>query len=328
MTNLFNQEHYDNLMNSLRFDIKQSDIFMSNKYFDILIDLKNTKKIKTTHLGFVYAYMYLQTYMCRNTTYDYFIPSVKEVKELLGYSPIQKTLDYLIKKDGILDSEKLTITDNNFPLINQYKKDTDVLEFDTVSNIHPSLKDHRDMHGISNTTKYKYPVLSFYEDHKSGDIELYYGDEGGTFFDISNTTNVRFEIFAYCMANEDIGDTGFYLYSYIKHMNDFADSKEEEYKATAETISKKTGLSVDTVKRYLKVLRQYNLITGIHNMEHFVLGLDASKREPNTYISNDFEWFLYIPQDVDMMKVKTRAEYYKKKEEETKELPKLDLELL
>lgn len=318
----FNQIKYDNLLEKLRFSINQSDIFMSNKYFDIIIDLKS-KGLRSTHLGFVYSYMYLQTYMCRNTTYDHYIPSVTEIKEILGYSPIQKTVDYIIKKNGLLDKERLTITDNNFPIINQYIKENGSLEFDLVLDIHDSLKDHRDMYNIANTTKYKYPVLSFYDDHSRDDVEVSYFDNGGTFYDTSNTTNIRFEVFAHCMSHSILGDTGFYLYSYIKHMNDLFG---EEYKATALTISKKTGIPERTVKKYLKILKTYNLIYTEHNMEYFSLGMDDEYRKASSHHIIPFEQFSEYPIDYEKLPMKTRAEHFKIiKEEERKIDIKFDL---
>lgn len=320
MTNQFNQEKYENLIKDIRFNINHSDIFMSNHYFDIIKELNQLKGLKSTHMGFVYSYMYLQTYMCRNTVYDYFIPTVKEIKEILGYSPIQKSLDYIIKKDGLLDSEGVTITDNDFPLICQYRKEEDSLLFYLASDVHPTLKDYRDMHNVSLTTTYKFPVLSFYDSHKRDDIKIFYGDDGGTFYDVSDTTNIRFEVFAYCMSNKEIGDTGFYLYSYIKHMNDL---HGDDYKATASTISNKIGIPERTIKKYLKSLKSYNLIDTIHNMEYFSLGIEKEYRKASSHLIKPFEEFTVDTVYYHKLPMKTRAEHFNKIKEENRKIDEI-----
>lgn len=313
----FNQEKYNNILQNIRFNINQSDIFMTNDYFEIIKLLNLENKLKSVHIGFVYSYLYLQSYMLRNTTYDYFIPTPKDIKYILGYNQDEKRLDYIIKKNGLLDKEKLTITDNDFPIVNSYNKDEDYLEFTTASQIYDNLKEFKDIRKIANTTTYKFPVLSFYDSNKRSDIKLFYGDDGGTFYDVHNTTRIRFEVFAYCMSNQDIGATGFYLYSYIKHMNDLLG---DEYKATASTISNKIGVPERTVKKYLKSLKSYNLIDTIHNMDYFSLGIEKEYRKASTHLIKSFEEFTVNTIDYYKLPMKTRAEHFNKIKEVNKEI--------
>ena len=335
MTNQFDQNKFQSYYDQLNITDKFSTIYMSNQYFEIIKELKDSKKLKTTHMGFVYAYMYLQSYMFRNTTYEYFVPTVKDIKEMLGYSPIQKSLDYIIKENGLLDTEKLTVSDNDFPIINEFSEELG-LEFTTLSDLNSPVENYterfRQDKGIRKSQGYKYPVLSFYESLDEY-TELSLDNNGGTFFEVGFTTEIPFDVFAYCMSNSELGDTGFYLYAYLKHMNNFAEKKETDYSATYETIGKKTGLSEKTVQRYMEALRRYNLVSTSHNMPYFSQAFRKDERKASSHFVNDFNQFTTLHVNYDKLEVKKRKEHKaivaeKIKKEESVHLIEFDLEEL
>src|SRR5690606_29176934 len=128
-------------------------------------------------------------------------------------------------------------------------------------------------------------------------------------------TIIPFEIFNYCMSHEDIGVTGFYIYSFLQNKNNMF----TDYKATYQTISKEIGLSAKTVQRYMESMRSYNLITTIHNMEYFSTGITQEHRQASTHKVNKFEDFTYKKIDYEKMKVVNKYEHIKKMEQQKKE---------
>lgn len=288
----------------------QREITLPNFLFDKLNDLVKQKKLKSQHIGFTYSYIYLITYLCRYTKYDYFIPSTSKIKEILGYSPTNKTLDYIIKENGLLDKDGITKTINDFPVVamwefnENYEKVLnitfiseleDVKKFKSdrfldVNNFNLDKSKLNEYSKVGKKTKCKVPSFAFYQNHQDWESEKEYD---GTFFkDYYDTgmdyTYIDFNVFAYCMANPDeLGCNAFYLYCYLKHKNDVHGS----YNATSERLSEETSLSKITVEKYRNNMRAYNMINLIHEMDYFVIGIDKSERRASANKVNPYEWF-------------------------------------
>jgi hypothetical protein len=84
--------------------------------------------------------------------------------------------------------------------------------------------------------------------------------EEGTFYDISYTHEMGFDLFNKCMETE-LGCTGFYLYGYLKYRCD----KFGEYCSSLERLGDGIGMSRSTVNRYLGKLLEYDLISYREN---------------------------------------------------------------
>lgn len=285
---MFNQDKFNQLNEKIKYTADgQSSIYMSNQYFGILKDLSDKKIIKSSkYIPFVYAFMYFQTYMFRYSKYEKFTPTTGEVKEILGYSPKQQTVDYLIKKDGVLDTYKLTQTIYDFPILHSFNTDDKTVSFDMLSDFDKDYSTKwRKEKNINSKMSCKYPTLAFYDELNNFDGVTFI-HEGGSFSAMENTTKIDFDIFNFCMANDEIGVTGFYIYSYIKHKNDLFSS----FDCSIQRFSNELGLSDNTVKKYLKAIREYNLVTTIQ-ADHFIIGGDKEDFKANTHISNEFADF-------------------------------------
>lgn len=301
---------YEELENYLQYDENESKVFMPNEIFE---DLQNNMK-NGTHIAFAYSFYYLISWLYRYTKYLYTVENIKDIKSILGYNPNAKTVDYIIKKNGILDIMGYTSTKRDFPIIWHFKDD--IYDFEELSftmfSEDKELLPTDFLNKVTNRFVIKEPIKAFYrtkEDYEEG-------HENGTFFEVENTHLIPFEVFMYCMTNENLGCTGFYLYSYIKMQN-------QRYKGAYDcpmlTLAENTGLANRTMKDYLSQLRQYKLVEGIHNQEFFCTALDKGKRKANSYIANDWIKFSGKPIPYEKIKVMEAKEYFQMLEDKRKE---------
>jgi hypothetical protein len=281
----------------LQFNEKESKIFLPNEIF---VDLKKSIH-NSPHLAFTYSYTYFITWQYRyakHITAKGIIDNAR-IKEILGYNATTKGLDYITKKNGILDRIGYTETVKDFPT--SWTFEDSILEFDMYSEN----KENLTHLNLSRKFSVKYPVKSFHR----YDQEV----EDGTFYEFENTYCIPFEVFMYCMCNEEIGTIGFYLYSYIKRMNNLY---SDGWDVSFEGMINETKLPDSTLEKYLDQLRKYRLVEAIHNQEYFCRGLSLKERKANTYHVNDFESFTYEPQGYEKIKIIKVKEYKKMREEE------------
>jgi len=290
---MYNNEKFNQLTKKLGVKEGQDTVYMSNRNFTTLHKLLNAKKIKNNHLAFTYSYLYFQNYMFRYAKYGQYVPQTSEIKELLGYNPNVQGLDYLIKKGGVLDDAVMTITLFDFPIIQTWVEDQP--EFDMLSDFNNEdgyTMQWRKTNKIKANQSCKYPVYAFY-DAESEFTGANTHNNGGSFFEMANTTKLDMNVFLYCMSNSDIACTGFYLYSYLKWKCDCTEG--EIYGIGYERLAEETGLKLSTVKKYIKLLREYNLL-HCQSGKYVIFGageeVNKNDLEPNRYGANPFEFFL------------------------------------
>ncbi|MGG0667711.1 hypothetical protein ABE073_04195 [Lederbergia citrisecunda] len=272
---------YEELSGLLKYYHKESNLFMPNEIFN---DLKSHIKTKT-HIAFAYSYIYFITWLYRYAKHVNLTVTMdnKQIKEILGYKATNQTLDYLIKRRGLLDKNEYTETTRDYPINWDYSSSEDELSFMMFS----SLNDNESQYIKTFDKRFflKKPITAFNRIVKEAEEEI---EVEGTFFDVSNTHNIPFEVFLFCMSNEKIGVTGFYLYSYLKHKNDLF---EGGYDVSLTHLAEETGISLRSLNTYLGYLRRYKLVDCIHNMEFYVIDMPKEDRKANTYITRDFYLF-------------------------------------
>lgn len=288
---MFNKQKFNELNNRIGYTDKQKTIAFSNLNFKVLVKLVNNKKLKPTHVAFAFSYLYLQTYLFRYTKYDRYVPKVNELKNILTYDKTTKTLNYIIKDGGLLDAANLTKTIYDFPVVHTIT-DSKELEFDLISEFNDGSNRYGTKWRLENKVGYnascKYPVLAFHSDlDKYKQLGVQYSDLGGSFFGYGNFTLIDWDMFAYCMSNDEIGVTGFYLHSFIK----WHEGLNGNCQMGIDSLADQTGLSESIVSRALKILRQHNLVHCIS--ADFVIRASESKhrikQESNTYFANSYD---------------------------------------
>lgn len=293
-------------------------VTMPNELFKELLEMESNDGLKAVHLGYTYSFIYLQTYLYRYAKYGQYIPSKKEIKELLGYSPLDKRTDYITKKDGLLEQKNILTTDNDFPIIADMGEDdfgNRVPMFTCIREYCYELKYEeynfllKRLNGTK-ASKYKYPVFAFerFEDEDG------YCEEG-TFYNNTNTTILDIRTFLFCMSTEGIGVNGFYLYAYLNHQNF---KFKGDFNATLKRIGKEIGLSYGTVYELMKHMREHNLITTMHNMEYVSFAVAQSERKPSTHKVNSVEDFSKDKIEYEKLPFVSNKEHIKRSEEKFK----------
>lgn len=299
--------NFDEIKTLIQFNDKESKVFMPNEIFtDLIGAIKNSP-----HIGFAYSYIYLVTWLYRYAKHmsnEGFLDNGK-IKKILGYNANTKGLDYLTKRNGLLDQLGYTETAKDFPIA--WTFEDNLLEFDMISDN----KEILDIWNLSRKYSIKFPVKGFYRYLNDEELKVEYesGYEDGTFFDVSNTHCIPFEVFMYCMDNEDIGTIGFYLYSFIKWKNNYFTGA---WDVSIENLQSETGIAENTLLRYLDQLKKFNMIEAKINQEYFSLAIPLELRKANSYMSKEFKSFLHNPKSYEKIKVMKVKEYKKLQGEE------------
>jgi len=287
---------YEEIETLTGFNQKESTHFMPNEIFE---DLQGNLS-KSPHIAFAYSYYYLISWLYRNAKYGTKNINTADMKQLLGYSKTNKTINYLIKHKGVLDLMGYTETTNNYPWAWEMDEFNDPV-FSLIDDEDEQTK--KEIHkGKDNNYKIKYPIKHFYRD--SEDIED--DHTSGVFYDISNTHMVGFDVFIHCMSLKELGATGFYLYGYLKMQNQKFDGG---YDVSLENLEEETGIPYVSLNRYMDALKKYKLIDTIHNQKYFAKGMDDEDRKANTYITNESDFFTFTAQPYKKMEVKTFTEH-------------------
>ncbi|ARF70752.1 hypothetical protein B7C51_25100 (plasmid) [Paenibacillus larvae subsp. pulvifaciens] len=217
--------------------MNQRAIYMPNEIFS---DLASSQIRNSRHRAFSYSYLYFVSYLYRYCEYYKKNKMTQlEIKKQLGISEKEKRVDYLIKKDGILDKMGYTLTTTNYPLSWSIGKE-ECLQFYTVDEYNKSNMI------IENTRnfKVKYPIKCFYRTVESKNRKVL----DGTYFETSNTHRIDHNKFIVIMKENDLGVMGLFIFGYIKMMTDMY----KNYQVPTRTLSAKLGISNQTLNMYLK----------------------------------------------------------------------------
>lgn len=292
----FNNQKYEEIKELTGWQLQESKHFMPNEIFE---DLQSDLFKSSAHRAFAYSYYYLISWLYRYAKYGENSITNETIKQMLGYSKNNKTINYIIKNNGVLDLLQYTETVKNYPIswtFDEYEEPT----FTLVDELDEEMKELI-AKGRSRKYSVKYPIKHFYREE---DEEDDYG--AGIFFDVRNTHMIDFKTFIFCMSNQEIGTGGFYLYGYLKMKNQLF---EDGYDVTLRKLSEDTGIPYMSMNRYLDELRKHNLIVGIHNQEYFSQGLSDYERKANTYVTNNPSDFTFESIPYKKMEVKKVSEH-------------------
>lgn len=305
---------YEEIVKLLQYNEKETNLYMPNEIFE---NLQNNIK-NAPHIGFAYSYLYLTQWLYRHAKY-FNVPTVidnTKIKEVLGYSSTTKTLNYLIKKDGLLDEIGLLETTRNYPISWEWSKGED-LEF-LMSSEYGEFSDH--LPSVPKRFFLKKPLKGFDRVAETEDGEG--EDILGVFYSVENTHNIPFETFVYCMSNKDIGCTGFYLYCYLSHRNDIHVGGVD---VSLINLAEETGISYASLNRALGALKSYNLVSFRHNQEFFAIGMIDKKS--NTYITNQHYDFGNTPTPFKRIPIMKKKDYFEMLKESEAPIVKIDFNL-
>lgn len=327
-----------NIIEYVSYNEKEQNLYIPNEIFE---DFQNDERIKKANIPFAFSYYYLVNYLYRFCKYGEKTESKhfytnNELKEMLGMAASNKKVDYLIKKNGVLEEMQYLETTKFIPTSwsygesVMYKSIDHELKFDYIYNQKDYFIEWKDyLAPLPKKYTIKRPVKAF-ERKPEGELYDMLDEEGyfnydlfdGTYFIVDNTTHIPFEVFAFCMEREELGCRGFYLYCYLKQKSDYFGG--DGYDVPYAQLEYETKIPHGTFNKVMKALKQHRMIDVLHNQEYFCLGLKQEDRKANTYVPLDWELFDDDGKtQIDRMKVMDRKTYFKKLEEEKKERDKL-----
>jgi hypothetical protein len=232
---------------------EKARIYLPNEIFlDLQIALTNG-----AHIAFAYCYYYLICYLYRYTQYiggDGKLNTQPRIKKFLGYAEENKTVDFIIKKGGVLDSIGYTETTTDYPLLWHYDAETHELSFETIADL--KTMDTTFVGFINDRNfKIKKPVKAFFRAPQDMQRAEWFT---GTFYDIRNTHEIEPRLFHTAMTNQNIGVVGLYLYGFLKHKCSYYGGG---YSVPWERLMEETKLSSMTLSKYLKKLEDGGYIS-------------------------------------------------------------------
>lgn len=236
------------MLNKLRYQEGEDKIYVPN---EILVDLVNCEEIKSgSHVAFAYSYYWLISWLYRYAKYDGDKITLKDIKKALGYNENDKKVDYLVKKNGVLDQIGYTYSESDIPVFWWYKGEG--LEFELLSEACDTVRENT-RKVIGNNFTFKFPVKGIWRTEEDR-LDCY---ENGTFFEIDNTHLVEYGVFEKCMNDKDLGCKGFYVYGYMKCRTQW---HKGTYGSSFEKIAKELRLSKGTVMRIIHKLKDVGLL--------------------------------------------------------------------
>ena len=240
----------------LAYNKKQNNIYIPNEIFR---DLSKCEELKNAQVPFAYCFYYLITWLYQYAKYSHVCVDTKTIKEILGYKDNNRKITPVITENGILDQLGYTETSRDYPMVVELDE-YDQLKFTLFSDFENEGFDVPVMSAKGKNSKFKVPLKAFHR----YDNEV----EDGTFYDVSNTHSVPFELFMEFMTDKEMGCGGFYVYSFLVYKNQILDTA---YKNSVRRIAESIGMSSSQVGRYIKKLEQRKLI---HRIEGFTSRVD------------------------------------------------------
>ena len=200
------------------------------------------------HQEFIYCFYWIIAYLWGFAKYGEKGFVLSDIKQMLGYNPNEKRINYIIKQDGLLDQKGYTSTVEDYPVLWNLKDSclslTMYSEYDELD---------QELINTFKTSKpfVKAPLLSLGESND------------GLYWNAENSHIVRGEVFVACMANAQLKCAGVYLYGILLMMRDknLHFNKTEEFQCANKTLVELTGWNIKKVSKVVSELDNIGLIT-------------------------------------------------------------------
>lgn len=241
---------------------------------------KNNKS-NVQQIAFAYSYIVAVSFLYK---YTHFVDLNNEtyvqnadIKEILGYNRNTKTIDKVIKKDGILDLMGITRTTKNYPIYHiddlsnsingiPIRELTYIEDIEKDDGIRMILKD------IVRNRNYEIKEPLFMS-------EAFGNRDYSTIYSYESTHKITLDEFIDIIFDEETNNVDFLLYCYFKcKCKGF---KKDTRMISLNTITRDTGMDSSTFYRHISILKERKYI----DVEH-----KGWQTDFNTVESNDYCW--------------------------------------
>ena len=231
-------------------------IAMPNEIFEEMKEWVNNGELKSVqHQEFVYSYYWLITYLWKYAKYAEQEYTQSRIKQMLGYYPNEKRLNYIIKENGLLDGKEYSKAMMDYPVTWSLKEGD--LSFSMLSEY-----DKVDRQYLIHFKTHKFFVKA---PLKSIGTE----SEEGIFWHSSNAHMINGDVFKACMENEGLGCAAFYLYGLFVYMRDknLHFNNSETFSCANKTLVELTGWNEKRVTKITGNMVKAKLIEKKQNVK-------------------------------------------------------------
>lgn len=218
-------------------------------------------KVNSRHTALAYVYVVTVAFLYKYTHYvdmdnDTYLQN-KDIKKLLGYNTTSKTIDKVIKKDGLLDNMGLTRSTRDYPIrfyTDDHEKINNVSlrEILTISDIDENDVCYEKIKSIVKNRNYEVKIPTFMDE------ESVYSDYG-TFYCFERTHEITITEFIKLIFNDDFDSSAFLAYAYIKSR--CKGLKGDNRRITQYKMVIEIGITHTTLDDRLKALEKKGYIT-------------------------------------------------------------------
>lgn len=277
------KSHFENI----KFLYGDANVRLPNSIFR---DLSSTIKSKNgstniQQVAFSYAYLTAVAFLYKyahfvdieNNTYI----QNSDIKEILGYSRTTKSIDKIIKKDGILDKMSLTLTTKEYPvsfILNRNEKINGIFvrEFETIKDLDVDNINYTTIKNIVKNRNYEVKEPLFL-------TTGYKNREYGTLYSIENTHKINIYEFLKLIFDSSLDNIDFLLYGFFK--SKCKGNKDNMKSIAVNRIVSEIGIDRGTFYKHLEKLKNKGYIYVNH--KEWIMTDDIYK----DYIkANDYFW--------------------------------------
>lgn len=270
------KEHFE----GIEYLYGKSGVRLPNGIFrDLSVSIKNKSgSTNIQQVAFAYVYLITASLLYKyahfvdvdNSTYI----QNSDIKELLGYNRTTKSIDKVIKKNGILDELGLTSTTKDYPVQFFTNKE------EKINNI--PLREFITIGGLDNKSVIKDIVKNRnYEVKEPLFLTTGYGENDyGTLYSIERTHEITIREFITFVFDDEMNNIDFLIYGYLKsrckgYVNDM--KSMAVYKIIMEI-----GIDRSTFYEHLELLKKKKYIE-VNHKEWRMKGEKYKRMEANEY---------------------------------------------
>lgn len=268
-------------INNIKYNYGNAYVQIPNNIFSTLSSSIKDKNGKTNIKQISFAYAYVIT-ICFLYKYAHFIDidngtyiQNNDIKQILGYGKTTKSVDKIIKQNGILEEIGLIRTTNNYPVeakydLNEKINNISMREFVYIESVDDSYMNYNLIKSIVKNSNYnvKEPLFFF---ENNNDV--------GTLYNYKNTHRIDIDEFLSITYNENFNNIDFMLYFYFK--SKCYGLKDDTKSITLNEIVSETGIGKDSFYNHINQLKIFNCLNVNHKGWRFKN--DCAEIDANDY---------------------------------------------
>lgn len=270
-------EHFENM----RTLYSSASVQIPNSIFKTLSSSIKGKNGRTNiqQVAFAYCYLVSISFLYKYSYYvdvdnDMYVQNA-DIKELLGYNRTTKSIDHVIKKNGILDNIGLTETTKEYPIL--FEMDNSELinniplrRFSTINDLDSDNNYYKMLRKIVKNRNYeiKEPIFLTYK---------FDDNEYGTLYNYENTHQITLNEFLSLLLDGDIDNIDLLLCGFFK--SKCKGLKNNMRSMSLNKIVKEIGIDKSTFYKHTNILKEKEYIS----INHKGWQTDLSNAELNEY---------------------------------------------